>query len=71
MKSTNDPADTFSLPAKPKHEPKPKEETWTQTETKGIERNQDGKLRTNIPEKFSWPCIYAPEMLDALDIWQC
>jgi len=50
MKTTPDnAADTFgTLGPKVQEQPKPKEQ-WRKTETPGIERNQDGQLRTSLP----------------------
>lgn len=49
MKSTPEPRDPFNLPTE-KAKQEPKQETWTPVPGQPhLERNQDGKLRTNIP----------------------
>ena len=73
MRSTNEPADPFVVPAKPKPDPKPKGDTWSKTDSKGIERNQDGRLRTNLPPNntIAWSHRFTDAELDHMDAWQC
>lgn len=54
MKTTPDTqADTFgTLGPKVQPQPKPTEQ-WRPTETPGIERNEQGQLRTNLPLRGS------------------
>lgn len=47
--------DAFVVPEKaPAPPPAPQVETWSPTGTPGIEINQDGLRRTNIPPKRIW-----------------
>lgn len=50
MKTTPDTqADTFgTLGPKVQEQPKPAEQ-WRETDTPGIERNEQGQMRTNLP----------------------
>lgn len=52
MKSTDEPTDTFGkLPPKQPQPAQPKPDVWQKTDTPHIERNQDGRLRTNLPDR--------------------
>lgn len=52
MRSTDEPTDTFGkLPPKSPEPQKPATDTWTNTDTPHIQRNQEGKLRTNLPDR--------------------
>lgn len=51
LRSPREPADTFVVPEKKPAQPvQNKAERWAPSETPGIERNGDGRLRTNLPE---------------------
>lgn len=54
MRTPNEPTDDFTLPpAAPKqHEPKP--ETWRPAETPGFLVNEQGQLKTDLPEKLTF-----------------
>ena len=68
MRNLNDPADTpLVIPAKPAASPAPAAPSWTKTETKGIERGADGRLRTNTPPPppiFAAPAPPAQTLID-------
>jgi len=50
LRTPNEPTDDFRLPAKsPAAAPQPKPDVWRKTDTPGIEINQDGKRRTDLP----------------------
>ncbi len=49
LRTPTEPSDNFKLPTKPSTPQDPKPDAWRKTDSKGIEVNQDGKLRTNIP----------------------
>lgn len=50
MRSTPEPSDHFVIPKQPEKTPPAKPaEVWKPTDSKGIERNAEGQLRTNIP----------------------
>lgn len=54
LRTPTEPGNDFTLPTKnPSPQPQ-KQEVWRKTETPGVEVNQDGKLRTNIPAR-SYP----------------
>ena len=55
LRSPHEPADTFVVPEKkPAKPPETKPDNWRATERPGIERNSDGRLRTNLPETKSF-----------------
>lgn len=74
MRSTDEPVDTFGKIA-PKPAPVQKPiETWTPVERGSvIERNQDGRLRTNDPKNTaaSWPCRHPAAVLELIDALEC
>ena len=49
LRTPNEPSNDFVLPAKQPTAPAPKPEVWRKTDTPGIEVNQDGMRRTDVP----------------------
>lgn len=50
LRTPNEPTDNFRLPTKaPAAAPQPKPDAWRKTETPGIEVNQEGMRRTDLP----------------------
>lgn len=68
MKSPHDPTDApVVIPSKPA--PTTPAEVWKPTETKHVERNQDGQLRTNAPippaPQYGWiPVVHIDDCED-------
>jgi len=49
LRTPNEPTDNFRIPSKPPVSPEEKKDVWRKTDTPGIEVNQDGMKRTDLP----------------------
>ncbi|ALV06688.1 hypothetical protein [Roseateles depolymerans] len=53
MRTPNEPTDNFKLPpVAPKPAPQPQPEVWKPTGTPGIQQDQNGRLRTDLPDPY-------------------
>lgn len=51
MRTPNEPEDSFTLPpAAPKPAQQPQPEVWRNTDRPGIQQDQHGRLRTDLPD---------------------
>lgn len=58
MRSTEESTDTFGKLGPKVEQPSKPVDTWKPTSNPVIQKNQDGKLRTNIPDRS--PAIFSP-----------